>query len=385
MDFTTWTIAQLLARRAAIGTEVDGDGADLDALEKELRAINEEIERRRAAEETRTRIRASVAAGAGSNPQNVPESTPETRSLEEIRSSREYIEAFANYIRTDDDSECRALLTTNSNVTGNPGQVPVPTVIEGRIRTAWERTGLLDLVRRTYVRGNLAVGFELSATGASVHAEGTAAPAEETLTMGVVTLVPQSIKKWIRISDEALDMGGEELLDYIYDELTYQIAKDAKRQLILRIVNAPASSNGTAVGVPVITGTPTLAIVATAVAQLSDEAENIAVVMNRQTHAAFIEAIAGNGYMFDPFENVTVHYDNTLPAYAAALTNAQTWMIVGDFAGAHMNFPNGEDIRIKYDDLTESEADLVKLVGRMYVGIGITAPGHFVKVNGTGE
>ena len=385
MDFTTWTIAQLLARRAAIGTEVDGEGADLDALEEELRAINEEIERRRAAEETRNRIRSQVAAGAGTNPQSVPESTPETRSLEEIRSSQEYIDAFANYIRTNDDSECRALLTTNSNVSGNPGQVPVPTVIEGRIRTAWERTGLLDLVRRTYVRGNLSVGFELSATGAAVHAEGTDAPAEETLTLGVVTMVPQSIKKWIRISDEAIDMGGEEFLDYIYDEITYQIAKEAKRQLILKITSAGPTNTATAIGVPVINEAPGLATVAKAVAQLSDDADDVTVVMNRQTHADFIALIAANSYLFDPFENTRVVYDNTLPAYAASLTQAQTWMIVGDFSGAHMNFPNGEDIRVKYDDLTEAQADLVKLVGRMFVAIGITAPGHFVKVNGAGE
>ena len=76
------------------------------------------------------------------------------KTLEEIRSSKEYINAFANYIKTGDDSECRALLTTN--VTG--GQVPVPQVVEERIRTAWENTGLMDLVRKTYVRGNVKIG-----------------------------------------------------------------------------------------------------------------------------------------------------------------------------------------------------------------------------------
>lgn len=379
MDYTTMTVQELEERRAAIAVEVEAEDADLNALEEEARGINAELESRRNAEAQRNAIRSAVANGAGTVTGTVPEERTNVMTLEEVRSMPEYVNAFANYIKSGDDTECRALLTTNSTVTANPGQVPVPTVIEGRIRTAWERTGLLDLVRKTYVRGNLQVGFELSATGAVVHAEGTDAPAEETLTLGVVSLIPQSIKKWIRISDEAMDLGGEEFLNYIYDEITYQIAKEAKRLLITAITSAPAVSSATAIGVPAITGAPTLAVVAAAVANLADDASNIAVVMNRLTHAAFIEAIAANGYMFDPFQGVSVHYDNTLPAYATA-ASGQTWMVVGDFDGAQMNFPNGQDIRLKFDDLTEAQADLIKIVGRMFVAIGITKPGAFVKV-----
>lgn len=385
MDFKTMTIEELEARRQAIAAELDNDDADLNALEEEVRGINEELEARKAAETKRAEIRANVAKGAGTVKKSINEEEKTTMTIKEVRALPEYVDAFANYIKTGDDSECRTILTKNSSVSGNPGQVPVPVVIEGRIRTAWERTDLLDLVRKTYVKGNLQVGFELSATAAAIHAEGTAAPAEETLTLGVVTMVPETIKKWIRISDEVLDMGGEEFLDYIYDELTYQIAKKAKAELIAAIVGAPAANTATAIGVPAIAGTPTLSIVAEAVAQLADDASDVTVVMNRQTHAAFIAAIAGNGYLFDPFEGLRVRYDNTLPAYASTLTASQTWMIVGDFAGAHMNFPNGDEIRIKYDDLTEAQADLIKIVGRMAVAIGLTAPGHFVKVTGSGN
>lgn len=116
-------------------------------------------------------------------------------TIEEIRSSKEYINAFANYIKTGRDDEARALLTTNATVAG--AYLPVPTVIEGRIRTAWGKLGLMDLVNKTFVRGNLKVGFELSADGALIHNEGDAAGNEEALTFGVVSMVPKSIKKWI--------------------------------------------------------------------------------------------------------------------------------------------------------------------------------------------
>lgn len=297
-------------------------------------------------------------------------------TLEEVRGSDAYVNAFANYIRTNDDSECRALLT--NLVSG--GQVPVPTYVEGRIRTAWERNGLMNLVRKTYIPGIIKIGFELTATGAVKHVEGTAAPAEETLTFGVVTLTPVSIKKWIRISDEALDMGGAEFLNYIYDEITYQIAKAAAKELIDVIVATGETATATSVGIPVISGSPDLTIVAKALAQLSDDAANPVIVMNKQTHADFVTAMAGNNYMFDPFFEHQVHFSNDIPAYSAA-SSGDAWLLVGDFGyGAQANFPNGDEIRIKYDDLTEAESDLVKLVGREYIGIGVVADKAFAKV-----
>ena len=369
------TTSELEARKAAIATEVTQEGADLNALEEEIRAINEELEARKAEAARREEIRKAAAAANVEGRRAVQEEQAPT--LDEIRSSKAYINAFADYIKTGDDTECRALLSTNAT---SGGQVPVPTVIEGRIRTAWERLGLMQLVRKTYIRGNLQIGFELSATGAVIHAEGAAAPNEEALTFGVVTMVPQSIKKWITISDEAMDMGGEEFLAYIYDELTYQIAKKAEDELIAMIVAAGATASATAVGVPVLPAAAELATVVTAMGLLSDEAANPVLVMNKATYAAMKAAQYEGNYAIDPFEGLRVFFNNTLPAVGTA-TNGQTWMIVGDFGvGAHANFPNGDEIRIKYDEMSLAEKDLVKLVGREYIALGLVADKAFVKV-----
>lgn len=377
MEIRDMTIEELKERRTAIATEIDAPEADLDALEAEARAINEEIENRKAAESKRNEIRSAVANGNGETKEKFEIEERKTMTLEEIRSSKEYIDAFANYIKTGDDSECRAALLT-ANVSG---QVPVPTIIEGRIRTAWERNGLMDLVRKTYVRGNLKVGFELSATGAVVHTEGSNAPSDETLTFGVVTLTPVSIKKWIKISDEAMDMGGEEFLYYIYDELTYQIAKKAQEELLARITAATASATATTAGVGVVTGVPSVGVVAEAIGQLSDEAANPVVVLNKNSWAQMKAAAYSASYGIDPFEGLPVYFDNTLPAYTSAGTTGSTWMIVGDFGvGAQANFPNGDEITIKFDDLSLAESDLVKIVGREYVGLGVVADHAFTKV-----
>ena len=376
MDFTTMTIDQLLERRAAIATEIDAPDADLDALEAEVRGINEELENRKNAEKKRAGLRTSVAAGEGEVTGKIINEERKTMDINEIRSSKEYVNAFANYIKTGKDDECRALLTTMAS-----GQVPVPQIIEDRIRTAWQRNGLMELVRKTYVPGILKVGFELSADPAYVHTEGSAASTEEVLTFGVVTMTPASIKKWITISDEALDMGGEEFLFYIYDELTYQIAKKAQSELLAKITALTASASSSAVAVGVVTGTPSVGVVAEALGTLSDEAANPVVVMNKATWAQFKAAQYAASYSVDPFEGLDVHFDNSLPAYTSAGTTGSAWMIVGDFGnGAQANFPNGDDITIKFDNLSLAEKDLVKLVGREYVGLGIVADHAFCKV-----
>lgn len=377
MDLQTKSAEELLERRSAIGAEIDAPGADLNALEAEARSINEELERRKAEEAKKQEARKAVADGAGVEVRKVTEEKKDMATLEEVRSSKEYVEAFARYIKYNDDTEVRALLSKNA--TG--GQVPVPTIVEGRIRTAWDRLGLMNLVRKTYIRGNLNVGFELSASDAAYHTEGTVAATEETLTLGIVEMKPQSIKKWISISDEALDMGGEEFLFYIYDELTYRIAKFAQEKLIAQITACTASATANTVGVGVVQGTPSMGVIAEALGKLSDEAANPVIVMNKATWAQFKAAQYANGYNADPFEGLNIYYDNSLPAYTTTGTANTAWCVVGDFGrGAQANFPAGDEISIKYDDLSLAEKDLVKLVGREYIALGVVADHAFSKI-----
>lgn len=380
MDLKEMTIEALEERRAAIAVEVEAEGADLDALEAEARSIKEEIERRKADEEKRVEIRAAVAAGAGTVVQTIEKEERKTMTLAELRSLPAYVEAYANYIKTGDDKEARSLITENApnTVTGS-GPLPVPTVIESGIRTAWENDPIMSRVRRTFVRGNLKVAFELSATGAVVHQEGTDAPAEEVLTLGVVDLIPENIKKWITITDEVMDMGGEAFLRYIYDEITYQIVKKAAADGIADIIAAPAASTAAAVGVPVVTAAPSVTAIPTAAANLSDEATTVVVIMNRLTEVDFTAAYAAGNFAVDPYAGLPRVYTSALKAYSAA-ASGETYAIVGDLNGLQYNFPNGDGVVLKFDDLSLAEKDLVKIVGRQYAAHGVTAPGRFVKI-----
>ena len=371
------TLAEIETRKAEILQEMEKEGADLDALKKEMDELRVNADQLREAakqaEETRKAI-ANGAAGITTGETRQAERT--SRTVDEIRGSREYVEAFARYLQTEDDRECRALLSENAT---SGGQVPVPTLVDPIIKTAWEKSDILTRVNKTGFKGNLKSAFERAADPAYEHSEGTTAITEEDLTLGIVELKPKNIKKFIRVSDEVIATGGEALVAYVYKELAHQIVLKLSKLAVLDIAGASTSHSSSAVGIPKIEGSPDLSIVVTAEANLSDEAENVVVIINRLTAAAFHQAKVAGNFAVDPYDGLTVLYSSALPAYSTADNNA-VWMIVGDLYGEHVNYPEGEGIITKWDDLSEAEADMVKVHGRQYAAHGVDKPGMFVNV-----
>lgn len=375
-DFKEMSVEEIQTRKAEIGTLIDTEGADLGALEEEIRAINAELEARKAEEAKKVEIRKAVAEGEGETIEKSPQEERTIMTNEEIRNSQEYIEAYAEYIKKGDDKELRALITEN----GTSGTVPVPELVYDIVKNAWEKDGIMSRVRKSFIKGNLKVGFEISADGAVIHSEAQSV-AEESLVLGVVNLVPATIKKWISVSDEVMDMRGEEFLRYIYDELAYRIAKKAADELVSKIVAATTSSAATVVGLPKVTQTQiAVGNVAAAIGYLSDQASDPVIIMNKLTWSAFKAAQYANSFSVDPFEGCPVLFNDSLPAFSVA-TTGDCYAIVGDLAeGALMNFPNGQDIKMKYDEYTKADYDLVRIIGRLPVAIGIVGPKAFVRI-----
>ena len=342
---------------------------ELEARKVELKALEE---RKAQAEELRT--------GKATEKVEIIEQRKEERTMktvEEYRNSQEYIDAFAEYIKTGKDEEIRALLTTN---VGDAGEVAVPDFVYDIIKTDWNKSQIMALVKKVSVQGNMKVQFELSAGDAVIHNEGSGAVSEEELTLGVVQLVPESIKKWISVSDEALDMRGQAFLQYIYDELTYRIALKAESVLLNKIAGLSTSASENAVCAKKVKAGAALGTIATALGQLNAEAANPVVVMNPATIAAFKAAVYAGQFYADPFEGLNVIPTNVLPAYNSASEN-DVYAIVGDFGyGALANFPNGEQITIKVDDKTDMAKDLVKILGREYVAVEPIACRAFVNI-----
>lgn len=376
MDFNERSAEELLARMTEIRSAVDAEDADLDALETEARAIKAELESREAAEAKKAEIREKLAAG------QLPSVTVEERQEKkemtnmEVRNTAAYIDAYAEYIKTGNDAECRALLTENES-----GSVPIPELVYEEVKTAWDREGITRRVRKTFVKGNLKVGFEVSGTDAVEHTEGDDEVEEEELVLGIVELIPKSLKKWISLSDELYDLRGEAFLRYVYDELTYRIAKKAADKVIAAIEACGTTATTTDPGVAELTAaTIDMATIATALGLLSDEAANPIVIMNKATWSKFKAVQYANNYPVDPFEGLEVEFNNSIDSYDDA-TTGETYAIVGDLDhGALMNLPNGNEIEIKFDDKTLMTKDMIRVLGRLYAAIKVVAPGSFVRI-----
>ena len=383
-------LQEIEARKMEIREEVEAAETteQVEELEKEVDTLNEEIEKINEQKENE-----DIAEQLENNEVVAEEvSIEEERNIGgnkmETRNTKEYINAYAEYLKTENADELRALVTTGGYATGNSNTVEVPDMVYDIVKTAWEKEELISLVRRLSVQGNMKVQFEVSGSDASIHTEGNGAVSEEELILGVVQLTPVSIKKWLSVSDEVLDMRGEDFLNYIYDELTYKIAKKCADTLIGKIAALPQSltPNGEtgvyySVSAAKITEAPALDTIAKAVSNLSDNARDITIVINKATYATFKSAQYAGNYGIDIFEGHRVVFNNSLPAYTTAQATGAVYAIVGDFnEGALINFPNGEGIEIKYDDKTAMEYDLVRILGREYVAVEPVADKAFTLI-----
>ena len=379
MKIKEMTLKDVEARLAECDSirETSENTEEVEALAKEV----EELEVRKAElKDLEERKAIAKELEEGKEPDSVIEERKEENTMkkvEEYRNSKEYIDAFAEFVKTGDDSECRALLTTN---VGAAGEVAIPDMVSGIIKTDWLQSEIMGKVQKISVAGNYKQQFELTAGDAVVHNEGSGAVSEEELTLGTVTLIPESIKKWKSVSDEVLDLRGEEFLNYIVKEISYRITLKAEDILLDKIVALPTSATSTSVNAKVVKAGAALGTIATALGELNAEARNPVVVMNPATKAAFKAAVYAGQFNADAFEGLPVILTNNLPAISAASEN-DTYAIVGDFGyGALANFPKGQTVQIKIDDKGKMKSDLVDILGREFVAVEPVACRAFVKI-----
>lgn len=373
--------------------DVEARIKELDAIvdasenEEEVRAANEEIpqlmERQAELKDLEERKATAKALEEGKIPtseiKTVEERKGETgmKDIKEFRNSKEYVDAFAEFVKTGKDEEIRALLTTN---VGDAGSIAVPSVVEDIIKTAWDKNEIMSLVTKTDIAGNVMVQFEISGDDAVIHDEGSGAISEENLSLGIVTIVPAMIMKNKGISREAMKMRGEAFLRYIYRELAYRITKKLADITVEKIAALPSSATATSPSAAAVTAAPAMATVSQAMGNLSDEAVNPVIIMNKLTWSSFKAVQYANGYGADPFEGLKVKFSSKLPAYSAA-NEGDVYMIVGDLGfGAQANFPGGEGIDFIFDEITQKNKGIVDITGSQYAGVEAIACKAFALV-----
>ena len=354
-------MSQLEERAQAISEEVEtAEEGALEALSEELDTIEErksviiaEAEEKRAAMD-------AVIEGEGEEVEKAEER--EIMTSIEVRKTPEYLDAWVENLKGTASEEQRALLTENAE----DGTVAVPVYVEERIETAWENNEILRRVKRSYFKGIVKVGVEVSASGAVVHEEGDDPISPEELVLKYVDLIPKTFKKMVEVTDEVLDTS-ETIVDYLVDEITYQLAKAAADGIVAMLVADTDVTESTAAGASLTT-----ADLITAEGQLTGDA-NPVVIMTRADAAALKAAALSASYGFDPFDGMEVIYTDS-----AAITGAMA--IVADLSGVQANFPNGYDPRIKIDEMTKAAEDMVRIIGRLPIGAAVINYGKIVKI-----
>ena len=315
----------------------------------------------------------------------------------DVYDTPEYREAWVEAIRKNDmtalnqilrDDPVYGMATTNDNV-------PVPTIWQSYVETAWYNYGKFSrLVNRTYVQGYLAIPFEASATGASVHTEGAQAPTEESIELGLIELKPAMLKKWISMTDELMAMTADEFMRYLADELVYRVVL----ALDNGIINGATDTSGKGViGISGNSNTLTKSaalsfnVVNEAIADLVTF-DNLTLAINPQTFFKNFMGLtdlqgrpifqiahdnAGKPQYF--VNGIRCEFTQALPAYDSARAN-EVWAIAGDFRGYRLNLPEGEMVRTLVDPYSLATEDKVRMIGRLYAAGNVARLKHFVQI-----
>lgn len=291
-----------------------------------------------------------------------------------------------NAIVEKDEKEVRALLTELVK-----GTAPVSTYMQDRVEAVWERLAILNEVSISNYKGILAVPYEVSTTPAVFHKEGDPAIEEEQLVLGKILLVPTMLKKMLRVSDEVLALSPQGFIDYLFDEVIYQINLLLENSIVSRnaqdgvigITNASLTES--------VSANLTFNAINEAIAQLEDIADPV-VVMNRKTFYAnvmgltdlqerpiFQIATDNNGKAQHYINGARVLFTNGLKGYDE-VASGEAWAIVGDLKAYKLNLPESRFPITLLDRYTEADADMNRIIGRILAAGNVVRPKALAKI-----
>lgn len=386
--------AQVEEKRGVFETS---DVETRDALIAEVSALTEEADEITAAvaelEEMRTMF--AEQEQRMSLLKNVQTVVVEERKNMEVKDrfdTPEYRAAWQRYVLSEGKEIPAEVRDGNATVTTTLENVPIPTLMQSFVETAWEKYGKFSqIVSQMSVKGYFKVPMETAADGANWHTENGAAVSAETITLGSVLLAPKMIKKYLPYTDELAAMAPEEFMRYLADELVYRVVKELDDSIISR-----TDANGE--GVIGIVGNSLTEVVPHALDFNAVNAampelitwDNLTIAMNPETffknimgltdtvqRPIYTVQMSNTGKPQYFFNGQRIEFTNALPAYDDA-TSGQAWAIVGDFRAYRLNFPEGKTVRMLRDPYTLATEDIVRLIGRLYVAGNIVRQKHFV-------
>ena len=292
MDVKELTSDELIERRSAIGTELDAPEADLDALEAEVRAINEELETRKNIENKKAEVRRAIANGE--QPVEKIKEFKETKTMEErtfAPDTVEYRDAYLkNLMGKPMSIEERTALTQAASV--------IPTETLNKIYGKLEESPLIREVDILHIPGYVSVPVATTVNDAAWTAMATAAT-DSADVIGTVALTARKLIKTVEITADIKAMS----IPAFQNWLAGKLAQKMEKAICAAIVNGGGSSANAPVGVGQagitkyaagLTG-PTLATLSAFMGTLGSAYQRNAIwVMSSKTFFTLIQPLASD-------------------------------------------------------------------------------------------
>ena len=248
MKFKEMTIEQLEARKADIAAEVENEDADLNALEEEARAINAELEARKAAAAQRAEIRKAVAHGTGTVVEKFEEKKEE-RKMYDI-SSKEYRNAWlADKMGREISAEERTAISAASAV--------IPTITLNEIEAKVENNDILRRVNLMNIPGYVKIPVEDTINDASWTTTAT----DSADTLGYVSLAAYQLIKTVEVSADVAKMSIDAFEAYLVDQLARKIESALQKAVLVGGGSTSSQPTGIYTTVSTATGVFTKAAV----------------------------------------------------------------------------------------------------------------------------
>ena len=247
MDIKEMTIEELEARKVQISAEVDADGADLDALTEEVRAINAELESRKAEAAKRAELRQAVAQGEGEVVQTFVQEVRKENEMFGV-DTKEYRDAWTKCItKREMSEEERSALSSAGSV------IPTMTVnsIWDKLIKDAELLGKVDVSQfPNYVRFPVATS---EAVGSSQAVGGSITESSDVI--DYVDLIPNEYVKLLTVGADIDHMAIDAIHDWIVDNLTKSIRYAINKDILVgsgtnTLKGIAASVNADATAIP---------------------------------------------------------------------------------------------------------------------------------------
>ena len=241
MEIREMTIDQIEERKTAIVAELDNEGADLDALEEEMRSLNAELEERKANEAKKAEIRGAVATGEVGEVVKKFEEEKKVMERNFDIDSAEYRTAWLkNLMGKELDVEERTAIT---------GTDAIPTDTLNKIVNVLKENALLGKIDLMQIPGY--VKIPIYATNNEANWTSTASDSEDAI--GSITLQPKQLIKTIEVPATVDKMSISAFEQYITEALANKIESALQKAVIagtgttepVGIITAATSKTGT--------------------------------------------------------------------------------------------------------------------------------------------